>query len=180
VKKNRTPSFLQPARDAPPTFLRAVHWIKLLIPFLFACQLDSRAASVTLQWDRNLEPDIAFYRVYVGILSIKAGNPPLMEYPPPGDPPIQETIYTVEGLDYLRHYYFVVTAVNRAGLESGYSNELPVYLELPPTPTPTPSPTPTPTPSPTPTPTASPTPSPTPTPTPSPTPKKHKRGRWLR
>ncbi len=138
MKKNQTPSFLQPARHAPPTFLRAVHWIKLLIPFLFACQLDSRAASVTLQWDRNLEPDIAFYRLYVGIQSIKAGNPPLMEFPP-----TQETIYTVEGLDYLRTYYFVVTAENRAGLKSGYSNEVIVHLALPtPTPTPTPSPTP--------------------------------------
>ena len=117
----------------------------MLIPLLFACLLDSRAASVTLQWDRNLEPDIALYRLYVGIQSIKAGNPPLMEFP------TQETIYTVEGMDYLRTYYFVVTAENRAGLESGYSNEVIVQLALPtPTPTPTPSPTPAPTASPTP------------------------------
>ena len=141
MKKNRTPSFLQPARHAPPAFLRAVHWIKLLILLLFACQLDSRAASVTLQWDRNPEPDIACYRLYVGIQSIKAGNPPL----PLELPPTKDTIYSVDGLDYLTTYYFVVTAVNDAGLESGYSNEIMVQLALP-TPTPTPTPTPSPTP----------------------------------
>jgi hypothetical protein len=153
MKENRTPPFLQPARDAPPAFLRAVHWIKLLIPFLFACQFDSRAASVTLQWNPNPELDIAFYRVYVGIQSIKAGNPPL-----PLDPPLKtnETSYRVEGLDYLTTYYFVVTATNEAGLESGYSNEEKVYLDLP---------------------TATPTPTPTPTPSPTPEPK---RGRWWR
>jgi hypothetical protein len=117
----------------------------LLIPFLFACQLDCRAASVTLQWDRNLEPDIALYRLYVGIQSIKAGNPPLLGFS------TQDTIFSVDGLDYLTTYYFVVTAVNRAGLESGYNNE--VTLQLAP---------------------------PTPTPTPTPTPKKHKNGRWRR
>ena len=125
MKKNRTPSFLRPARHAPRTSLRAVHWIKLLILFLFACQLDSRAASVTLLWDPNPEPDNALYRLYVGILSIKAGNPPLMGFP------TEKTIYTVEGLDYLRTYYFVVTAENNDHLESGYSNEVIVQLALP-------------------------------------------------
>ena len=105
---------------------QVAHPTPVCVPF------DSRAASVTLLWDPNPEPDNALYRLYVGILSIKAGNPPLMGFP------TEKTIYTVEGLDYLRTYYFVVTAENNDHLESGYSNEVIVQLALP-TPTPTPT-----------------------------------------
>lgn len=73
------------------------------------------AASVTLEWDRNPEPDVVNYRFYYGHRSrsyterVRVGN---------------KVQYTVEGLLNGRRYYFAVTAVNTRGLESGFSNEV--------------------------------------------------------
>jgi len=74
-------------------------------------------AEITLAWDRNPESDIRGYRIYYGPVSrsvsgyarvVEAGN--VIEFTlrdlPPGP------------------YFFAVTAVNMAGLESGYSNEV--------------------------------------------------------
>ena len=79
--------------------------------------LDLRAAtySVRLEWDANSEPDIAEYKVYWGPQSgapnqsRKVGN---------------VTTATVDNLDEGTTYFFTVTAFNRAGLESGPSNEV--------------------------------------------------------
>ena len=110
------------------------------------------AASVLLAWDPNPEADnVALYKVYVGIQSMAAGNPSLIGYPVS----TPETEYLVEGLSYGTEYFFVATAINFEGLESGYSNEV-VYTPWPdsfprlPVPTPTPTPTIAPTPTPTP------------------------------
>ena len=87
------------------------------------------AASVLLAWDASPDPDVAGYRLYVGIQSLQEGNPPLLAYPP-----TTELQYRVEGLDYGTEYFFCVTAtakVNSAELESGYSNE----VQFTPTPT---------------------------------------------
>ena len=54
----------------------------------------------------------------VGIQSLRAGNPPLTGYS------TQEAQFQVEGLDYGTEYFFCVTAINLAGLESEYSNEV--------------------------------------------------------
>jgi hypothetical protein len=78
------------------------------------------AASVTLIWDRSPSPDILLYRVYTGIQSMLVGNPPLT-----GNSVTDGSMeFTVTGLDFRTLYYFVVTAINGDGLESGYSNEL--------------------------------------------------------
>lgn len=82
-------------------------------------------ASVTLAWDSS--PDAALYRLYVGTQSMAAGNPPLVGY----TVPVEENFWTVDGLDFRREYFFVVTAINGDGLESGYSNEV-QYEPLPP------------------------------------------------
>ena len=94
------------------------------------------AASVLLAWDPNPEADnVALYKVYVGIQSMAAGNPSLIGYPVS----TPETEYLVEGLSYGTKYFFVATAINFEGLESGYLNEV-VYTPWPvPTPTPTPT-----------------------------------------
>jgi hypothetical protein len=76
------------------------------------------AASVTLAWDSV--PDAALYRLYVGMQSMVAGNPPLVGY----TVPVDDNTWTVDGLNYRQEYFFVVTAVNFDGLESGYSNEV--------------------------------------------------------
>lgn len=109
------------------------------------------AVSITLVWNPSPTPDIAYYRLYVGIQSIKAGNPALVFYD------TGQLQQQVNGLELGTQYFFVVTAW-KEGLESVYSDEV-VYT--PPIPTPTPEPTPTVTPTPTPTPTPE-EPSPTP------------------
>ena len=90
------------------------------------------AASVLLAWDASPDPDVALYRLYVGIQSLRAGNPPLTGYS------TQEAQFQVDGLDYGTDYFFCVTTINLAGLESEYSNEVQY------TPTPAPEPTPKP------------------------------------
>jgi len=77
------------------------------------------AASVMVSWDPNPEPDIALYRVYVGIQSMEEGNPPLVGYTV-----AEGHGFVVEGLEYRTEYFFVATAVNFEGVESGYSNEV--------------------------------------------------------
>ena len=89
------------------------------------------AASVLLAWDASPDPDVAGYRLYVGIQSLQEGNPPLLAYPPTTESPTTELQYQVEGLDYGTEYFFCATATNSAGLESGYSNE----VQFTPTPT---------------------------------------------
>jgi len=76
------------------------------------------AASVLLAWDTSPDPDVGLYRLYVGIQSLRADNPPLTGYS------TQEAQFQVEGLDYGTEYFFCVTAINLAGLESEYSNEV--------------------------------------------------------
>ena len=78
------------------------------------------AVSAVLAWDPVLDPEIALYRLYVGIQSMAAGNPPLLGY----TIAVPDTEFTVDGLDYGTTYFFDVTSVTFAGLESGYSNEI--------------------------------------------------------
>ena len=72
------------------------------------------AASVTLAWDPNNEPDLAGYRLYYGKASgtyksvIDVGN---------------QTTYTISGLEDGKTYYFAVTAYDEFG-KSDFSSEL--------------------------------------------------------
>ena len=111
--------------------------------FLSLASQARATGSVTLQWNPNLEPDIAGYRLYYGLASgnytqqIDVGN---------------TTARTVSNLADGTTYFFAVTAYNTVTMESPLSNEVSATVGVSPTPTPTPSPTPTPTPAPTPTP----------------------------
>ena len=119
------------------------------------------AVSLTLQWDPNPpEDNVALYNVHIGIQSMLAGNPSLVDYPVVAP----TTVFTAE-VEYEQLYFFTVTAVNFDGVESGYSNEVQHIVTLP-TPSPTPVATPTPAPTVLPTPTATPVPTPTPAATP--------------
>ena len=72
-------------------------------------------ASVSLAWDRNPEPTAINYRVYYGAgsrqytNSVDVGN---------------LTFGSVSGLASGVSYFFAVTALDAAGLESGYSSEI--------------------------------------------------------
>ena len=70
---------------------------------------------MTLAWDRNVEPQVAGYRVYHGTTSgnytqnVDAGN---------------NTTVTVTGLDVSKDYYFSVRAYDNLGSMSGFSAEV--------------------------------------------------------
>jgi hypothetical protein len=70
---------------------------------------------VTLQWDANTEPDLAFYSIHygqaVGVYSARLD--------------VDKTRTTLAiPLPEGRRYYFAARATNSAGVTSGYSNEV--------------------------------------------------------
>jgi len=73
------------------------------------------ARQVSLAWDRNTEPNIAGYKVYVGTTSGVYGVPLDVG---------NVTTYTVTGVAAGTAYYISVTAYDQTGLESGFSNEV--------------------------------------------------------
>ena len=98
-----------------------------LTPFLFFLCLIlmppviAQAASVTLTWNRNQEPDIAGYKIFYGTQSghytdsitvNDTANQP------------QQRSYTIAGLSEGTTYYFVLKAFDQIWQESGYSNEI--------------------------------------------------------
>jgi len=99
------------------------------------------AVDVTLGWDANSETDLAGYKIYYGAGqggpyngagSTDGASPiivPLSILTNPSGPQ-----FTVHGLPADGTHYFVVTAYDTEGLESGYSNE--VFTQPSPTPPP--------------------------------------------
>jgi len=77
--------------------------------------VSARAASVTLAWNKNPEPDVAGYRIYFGpqggtpTTTLDAGN---------------ATNRVVTGLQEGASYSFFATAYNSAGLESDFSTAI--------------------------------------------------------
>ncbi len=111
----------------------------LIVFFLLIA--SAQAQQVSLAWDANTETDLQGYKVYGGTASrtytcsTQVGN---------------TTTCTISGLEAGRTYYFAVTAVDCAGNESGYSNEVSYTVPAPAPPT-EPEPTPIPAPAPEPT-----------------------------
>jgi hypothetical protein len=99
--------------------VRLVFLETLIFVFSIYCCLlcipHANAASVTLVWDPNAEPDISGYRLYYGKASgtfefvIDVGN---------------QTTYNFSDLEDAKAYYFVVTAYDISGRESDFSSEL--------------------------------------------------------
>ncbi|MCX6122030.1 MAG: fibronectin type III domain-containing protein [Ignavibacteriales bacterium] len=73
---------------------------------------------VTLRWSKNIEADFLKYRIYRGTTS---GGETLVDS---SSASITDTIKTISGLTNEQIYYFHITAMNTARLESGYSNEV--------------------------------------------------------
>lgn len=79
----------------------------------------SYSATATVSWDPNSETDLSHYKIYYGQSSgialtgfdneIDVGN---------------KTSFTITGLQELTDYYFVVTALDFSGNESGFSLEV--------------------------------------------------------
>jgi len=95
------------------------------------------AFDATLAWDANSETDLAGYKVYYGTT---AGGPYSGSGSSEGASPIVVPLssllnrsspeFTVHGLAD-GTYYFVATAYNTGGLESGYSNEVSAQASIP-------------------------------------------------
>ncbi len=75
-----------------------------------------QAREVTLTWEANSEPDLSHYVVYWGtasrVYTVNSGSIGLV------------TTYKRQLPDDGKIYYFAVTAVDTAGLESDFSNEV--------------------------------------------------------
>ncbi|MGE0471482.1 MAG: beta strand repeat-containing protein [Nitrospira sp.] len=75
------------------------------------------SSSATLTWGANKETDLAGYKVYRATVSGTYGAPIATL-------PRSVTTYQATGLEFGKTYFFVVTAYDIAGNESGYSNEV--------------------------------------------------------
>ena len=75
------------------------------------------SSSATLTWGANKENDLAGYKVYRATASGAYGAPIATV-------PGSVTTYQATGLEFGKTYFFVVTAYDIAGNESGYSNEV--------------------------------------------------------
>ena len=81
-----------------------------------------KKGNVLLYWESNIELDLAGYNVYRSTTpgsGYQRINYSLV---------VKRKYIDEEILDGDTHYYYVVTAVNEAGGESGYSNEVEVYV----------------------------------------------------
>ncbi len=97
-------------------FNSKIHFLLVSIFFILIFAASASAREVTLSWDANSEPDLDHYIVYWGVLpgdySQNSGDIGLV------------TEFSVEIPDDGQAYFFAVTAVDTAGLESDYSNEV--------------------------------------------------------
>ncbi len=84
--------------------------------------------SLTLAWDEPHDPNIASHRIYVGMASGQLN----LYGETGGDSTFS---FIIEGLQRGSTYYFAVSAVNNAGLESPRSDELSIVIDTPPLPT---------------------------------------------
>jgi Divergent InlB B-repeat domain/Fibronectin type III domain len=112
------PTPQQPTAVALP-IPRAAYYFHLtatvVAMLLVALHLGYASHSVNLAWNANSEPDLAKYRVYWGL---ESGTP--TESKDVGTMPAA----TIADLDDGTTYFFTVTAINEAGLESEPSNEV--------------------------------------------------------
>jgi len=102
--------------------------LSLLLTFGMLCSMVhlAEAGTLTLGWDRNTETDLAGYRLHYG-------NSPRAQATYPQTVPINNRDATTWQLTLPDGvYYFALTAVDLAGNESGFSNEVMAEITEPP------------------------------------------------
>jgi len=110
-----------------PNFLKGLHWPMIAFVLIVFSLSPALAKDYTLAWDANEEPNIEGYKIYY---SVDWQGPPydgLHPFYPHLDSPIDVgnvTEYTLHDLEEDIVYYFVITAYDSEGNESGYSNQV--------------------------------------------------------
>lgn len=92
--------------------------IILLTLLLFSAVEAHAAGRAVLTWDQNTESDLAGYKVYMGTASGQYGPPVDVGLTATPQAPRHVIEPLADGT-----YYFVVTAYDQSGNESGFSNE---------------------------------------------------------
>ena len=94
------------------------------IVLMFLCTSFAMAAEVTFTWDANTEPDLAGYNLYQSDVSggyVFGGGNEIATIPAGTETYIE---YISEG-----GWYWVLTAFDTNGNESGSSNEVSLYID---------------------------------------------------
>lgn len=96
---------------------------RLVLVMLLGVPFPGYAMTVALQWDANVEDDLAGYKIYykTGLSTATFDGTGAVEGDSPFDV-LNQTTATISGLDPNHSYIFAVTAYNASGVESGYSN----------------------------------------------------------
>jgi len=103
--------------------------IVMMVCFLVMVSFANAGLSVEFDWTANTEPDLAGYNMYRSLVD---GGPyqPIGSTTTPG--------YVDNTVEFDIEYFWVVTAFDTSGNESGYSNQVSNMTETPPPPDETP------------------------------------------
>lgn len=97
--------------------------IILIICIILSFSVSSQAANIHFQWDQNIEPDLASYRLYQKQIGKEYDlTRPVKIIPAGNGSCILENV--LDG-----HYCWVLTAVDTIGLESDLSNEVSAIID---------------------------------------------------
>jgi hypothetical protein len=97
----------------------------LLVAFLsIGASATAQSITVTLEWDPNTESNLLGYNLY-------RSTTPGSGYARLNSGPITQTRYIDSTVTYNVIYYYVCTAINNIGLESGYSNQVSFSVPAP-------------------------------------------------
>jgi hypothetical protein len=91
---------------------------------LLPCASDAIAASVTLGWDSNAEPDLEGYVIY---RNLGSPGPPYDYSDTLPEDDLSDPLHpkaTLTGLQEGNEYYIALTAYNTDGIESSFSNDI--------------------------------------------------------
>ncbi len=110
-------------RDSGAKLFLIMAFIFFFSPFISLCEVQ--AASVTLTWDRNQEPDIAGYKIFYGTTTHNYINSITVN--DRANQPLTRS-YTVTGLQDGVTYYFAIKAFDLAGQQSDFSDEVSIKI----------------------------------------------------
>lgn len=115
-----------PHKKSAIRHLKSIFYL-LLLPCalsLAPCASDAIAASVTLGWDSNTEPDLEGYVIY---RNVGSPGPPYDYSDTLPEDDLADPLHpkaTLTGLKEGKEYYVALTAYNTDGVESSFSNDV--------------------------------------------------------